>query len=76
MSQRTLSTFLPVYLAYELGYSPFWVGVGMFAMQAAGLVAAPISGYASDRVGRQETSVAALLLTSVILVAMGAFVRS
>ena len=70
MTQKTLITFLPVYLAYELGYSPLWVGVGMFALQAAGFVAAPIAGYTSDRVGRQETSAASMAITALILVTM------
>src|SRR5213079_1997911 len=33
MTQNALHTFLPVYLAYEMGYSPFWVGACMFALQ-------------------------------------------
>src|SRR4029077_15934599 len=52
MTQNALLTFLPVYLAYEMGYSPFWVGACMFALQAAGFAAAPIAGHLSDRMGR------------------------
>ena len=37
MTQTGLLTFLPVYLAYELGYSPFAVGVCLAVMQVAGL---------------------------------------
>ena len=37
MTQNALLTFLPVYLAYEMGFSPLWVGAGMFVLQAAGL---------------------------------------
>ena len=36
MTQNGLLTFLPVFLAYEMGYSPFWVGVCMFVLQASG----------------------------------------
>ena len=56
MTQNALLTFLPVFLAYELGYSPFWVGACMFALQAAGFAAAPIAGHLSDRMGRRAAS--------------------
>ena len=28
--------FLPLYLAKELGYNPWWIGLCMFMLQAAG----------------------------------------
>jgi len=60
MTQNALLTFLPVYLAYEWGYSPFWVGACMFALQTAGFAAAPVAGHLSDRMGaeRDMTSMA------------------
>src|SRR5262249_24927658 len=45
MTQSGLLTFLPVYLAREMGYSPVWIGASMFALQAAGFAAAPIAGH-------------------------------
>ena len=48
LTQTTLLTFLPVFLAYEMGYSPLWVGGCMFALQAAGFAASPIAGHHSD----------------------------
>ena len=56
MTQSALLTFLPVYLAREMGYSPLWIGLCMFALQAAGFAAAPIAGHLSDTIGRRQVS--------------------
>lgn len=70
MTQNALLTFLPVYLAYEMGYSPLMVGAGMFALQAAGFAASPIAGHLSDRMGRRSIMMASMGMTAVVLVAM------
>jgi MFS family permease len=70
MTQNALLTFLPVYLAYEMGYSPFWVGAGMFALQAAGFAASPIAGHLSDTMGRRSVMMTSMLMTAVVLVFM------
>ena len=70
MTQTGLLTFLPVYLAYELGYSPFLVGVCLTVLQAAGFVASPIAGHLSDRMGRKRIVISSALLTGVMIVAM------
>ena len=69
-TQSALLTFLPVYLAYELGYNPFWVGAAMFAMQVAGFVSAPIVGYFSDRVGRRSLMMGSMAATGAVLLSM------
>lgn len=71
MTQSALLTFLPVYLANDMGYSPFWVGACLFALQAAGFAAAPIAGHLSDQLGRKQILVGSMLATAVVLVAMG-----
>ena len=71
MTQNTLLTFLPVYLAYEMGFNPFWVGAGMFALQAAGFAATPIAGHLSDRMGRRSIMMTSMLMSAVVLVFMG-----
>ena len=54
MTQTGLLTFLPVYLAYEMGYSPVLVGVCLTVLQVAGFVASPIAGHLSDKMGRKR----------------------
>jgi MFS transporter, FSR family, fosmidomycin resistance protein len=70
MTQNALLTFLPVYLAYELGYSPLWVGACMFALQAAGFAAAPVAGHLSDRMGRRSVMMTSMAMTAVVLLFM------
>src|SRR3989442_6753950 len=70
MTQNALLTFLPVYLAYEMGYSPFRVGACMFALQAAGFAAAPVAGHLSDRMGRKSVMMTSMAMTAVVLVFM------
>jgi MFS family permease len=70
MTQTALLTFLPVYLAHDMGYSPFWVGACLFALQAAGFAAAPVAGHLSDKVGRKNIAMSSMACTAVVLVAM------
>lgn len=76
MTQNALLTFLPVYLAYEMGFSPFWVGAGMFALQAAGFAASPVAGHLSDRMGRRRIMITSMLMTAVVLLFMAFAGRS
>ena len=70
MTQAGLLAFLPVYLAYELGYSPFLVGVCMTVIQVAGFIAAPVGGHLSDKMGRRRIVMASMTLTGIMLVGM------
>jgi len=70
MTQNALLTFLPLYLARELGYSVMLIGASMFALQAAGLTAAPIAGHLSDRMGRRSVVMTSMAMTAVVLVFM------
>jgi FSR family fosmidomycin resistance protein-like MFS transporter len=70
MTQTALLTFLPVYLANEMRYSPFVVGACLFALQAAGFAAAPVAGHLSDRLGRRGVVMGAMGTMAVVLVAM------
>ena len=54
MTQATLMTFLPLYLASEMNYPLIWVGAIMALLQAAGFLAAPIAGHLSDKLGRRN----------------------
>ena len=70
MTQNALLTFLPVFLAYQLGYSPFLVGACMFALQTAGFAASPVAGHLSDRMGRKSVMMTSMAMTAVVLVFM------
>ena len=70
MTQNGLLTFLPLYLAYEMGFSPFWVGAGLFALQAAGFAATPLAGHLSDRMGRRSIMMTSMFMTGVVLAFM------
>jgi MFS family permease len=70
MTQNGLLIFLPVYLAFELGYSTMAVGLSLTLLQVAGFVAGPIGGYVSDRMGRKRVVMSSMAMTAVVIVAM------
>jgi sugar phosphate permease len=76
MTQAGLLTFLPVYLAYELGYSTFIVGVCMTVIQAAGFIAGPIGGHLSDKMGRRRVVMSSMVLSGVMVIGMVAVGKS
>ncbi|MBI2978437.1 MAG: MFS transporter, partial [Rhodospirillales bacterium] len=53
MAQHGVLVFLPLYLAHVAGMSPLAMGVTVMALQIGGVVASPIAGAWSDRVGRR-----------------------
>ena len=67
MTQGALLTFLPLYLSREMGYTPLWIGASMFALQAAGFVAAPIAGHLSDTIGRRRIIMSSMSMTAVVI---------
>jgi MFS family permease len=76
MTAMTLLTFLPVFLSTELGYPPAWVGGSLFALQAAGFAAAPVSGHLSDRMGRRSVIMTSMVMSGVVLLFMAFAGRS
>ncbi len=70
MTHGGLLTFLPLYLATDMGYSPIWIGACMAALQTAGFIACPIAGHLSDRMGRREIVMGSMTVTAVVIVAM------
>ena len=67
MTSVGLFTFLPLYLAHELKYSPALVGACMTLVQGAGILASPVSGMLSDRHGRRPVLSAGLVVTTCLL---------
>jgi len=76
MTAATLLTFLPVFLARELGYSPVAIGGSLFALQAAGFAAAPVTGHLSDRMGRRRIIMSSMAMSAVVLLFMAVAGRS
>jgi FSR family fosmidomycin resistance protein-like MFS transporter len=76
MTQSTLLTFLPVFLAREMGLSAFLIGGCLFGMQVAGFAAAPIAGHLSDKMGRRRIIMSSMATSGVILLFMAFAGRS
>jgi MFS family permease len=67
-TQAGLLTFLPVYLAYEMGYSPWAVGVAMTLLQIMGFIAGPVGGHVSDKIGRKKVVMASMAGTAFVII--------
>ena len=65
-----LLTFLPLYLAYELGYSSIAVGTCMAVLQLGGFLAAPVGGHLSDKLGRRRIIMGGMTVTGVTILGM------
>ncbi len=76
MTQGTLLTFLPVFLAREMGMSSVLIGACLFGMQVAGFAAAPIAGHLSDKMGRRRIIMSSMATSGVILLFMAVAGRS
>ena len=70
MTQGTLLTFLPLYLANEMHYNVFWVGAGMALLQLTGFIAAPIAGHLSDTMGRKNILMVSFGMSGAVLLLM------
>jgi len=65
MGQQGFQTFLPLYLAESLHFSPALVGVGLAIMTFSGSWLEPLSGLLSDRIGRKPILFVSLSLSAV-----------
>lgn len=69
LTQQGLSTFLPLYLARDLKMPAAMVGAYLAMVQASGMIATPLAGTLSDRIGPKRVATAGMLATSVGLLA-------
>ena len=72
MAQTGLLVFLPLYLADVLKVGPVAMGVALMAMQIGGVVAAPLAGALSDRVGRRPIVLAGLGVSTAMIAVLTA----
>ncbi|MEQ8710467.1 MAG: MFS transporter [Rhodospirillales bacterium] len=69
-AQAGLLFFLPFYLKEDLGMSPVIMGVTLAAMQIGGMVATPVAGHLSDKVGRRPIIIGGLWTSTVVIIAL------
>jgi MFS family permease len=70
MAQSGLKLYLPFYIVDVLGLPYAYAGIGMTALLLGGMVASPIAGAYSDRMGRRTIISLALGASSVVIVAL------
>ncbi|HVM78346.1 MAG TPA: MFS transporter [Stellaceae bacterium] len=70
MMQGGLLAFLPLYLSDSLHMSPFMMGLTLMMLQVGGMIAAPIAGSLSDRIGRRPIVLAGMSSTTVLVIGL------
>ncbi len=75
-AQSALLTFLPLYLANTMGYSPAGVGFALFVLQAVAFTSAPLAGHISDRLGRKSVMSGAMVMTAIVMFLMAVAAES
>lgn len=67
MTQNGLLVFIPLYLVGVIKASPTVVGGAVMVMQIGGMIAGPLAGAWSDRVGRRTVALAGLGASTVLI---------
>jgi MFS transporter, FSR family, fosmidomycin resistance protein len=70
MGDRAFLWIVPLYLVQDLGRSYLFMGVHLALLQAGAIVAGPLLGALSDRIGRKSITVSIMLLATVLPVTM------
>ena len=73
IGENLIPTFLPLYLATELGFGTATIGLYLACLAFVGTVFAPVIGHASDRWGRKPTIFLALLAGGLLIGAVPLF---
>lgn len=71
-TQQGLQSFLPLYLVNELKVPAVLVGVYLSVVQVSGMVATPIAGTLSDRIGPKRVATVGMLSTSLAVIGFAA----
>jgi len=67
MAQNGLLFFLPLLMLDELGFGSVLLGVALMALQVGGMIAGPVAGTLSDRIGRRPVVLAGLAATTLVI---------
>jgi len=67
MAQTGLFAFLPLYIADVMGRGTVFMGTAMMMIQVGGIVAAPLAGIWSDRIGRRPIVFGALGMSTLAI---------
>lgn len=70
MAQVGLFAFLPLYIVDVMQKSTVYTGAALMIIQIGGLIASPIAGLWSDRIGRRPIVFGALGLSSVLILTL------
>ncbi len=72
-TQQGLQSFLPLYLVNDLKVPAVLVGFYLSVVQVSGMIATPISGTLSDRIGPKRVATAGMFSTSMAVAVFAAF---
>jgi MFS family permease len=70
VAQVGLTLFLPVYLVNDLGFDPLKTGIVMTCLFIGGIIAAPIMGVVSDRIGRRPVVMAGMGASTLVIISL------
>jgi predicted MFS family arabinose efflux permease len=70
MAQVGLFAFLPLYIVDVMQKGTVYTGAALMIIQVGGLLASPLAGMWSDRIGRRPIVFGALSLSSIMIVAL------
>jgi MFS family permease len=70
MAQSGLKLFLPFYIIDVLGLPYAYAGIAITALLVGGMVASPLAGAYSDRVGRRAVLTMGLTATTVVIIGL------